>query len=424
MGRTAAKAGTHLSGLRHVSAVEAVTERELPRTPDFGVWPQTHRIEKAAIDSDTVRIQWNDGRLSRYHFRWLRDGCACDQCVHPSSREQLFDIAALGAEVAPLTVEVDAAGALNVVWNDDHHHSRYHPGWLRAWDYSNPPKASSDPITPVTWDASFADKIPSFDGPAVLQDDDALYQWLRALQQFGLTRLTQVPCEPDAVERVAARVGAIRESNFGRTFDVRSIVNSESSAYTAAALPPHTDLPTREVQPGIQMLHCLENSVSGGESVMVDGFLLAEVLRRKDPDAFLRLTTTPLEFASRSPRFEYRYRAPMIAVDAAGRVCELRPGALVRAPVVADFDQMEAIYDAIQCFFRLAADPKLRAVFPIRVGDLLAMDNRRVLHARTAFDAESGERHLKGCYMDRDELLSRLRVLERKRPRRGNIHIS
>ena len=59
-------------------------------------------------------------------------------------REQFFDIAALGTEVAPLEVAVDAAGALNVTWNDSAHSSRYHPGWLRAWDYSNPPEKSSN----------------------------------------------------------------------------------------------------------------------------------------------------------------------------------------------------------------------------------------------------------------------------------------
>ncbi len=77
------------------------------------------------------------------------------------------------------------------------------------------------------------------------------------------------------------------------------------------------------------------------------------------------------------------------------------------------FRWLRDIYDGIQTFFELANDPALRAVFPIHAGDLLAFDNRRVLHARTAFDASSGRRHLVGCYLDRDELLSRLRVLAR-----------
>lgn len=54
------------------------------------------------------------------------------------------------------------------------------------------------------------------------------------------------------------------------------------------------------------------------------------------------------------------------------------------------------------------------ALFEYRMeeGDLVIFDNRRVLHARRAFDAEKGERWLKGAYIDNDVYFSRLRVLE------------
>ena len=74
---------------------------------------------------------------------------------------------------------------------------------------------------------------------------------------------------------------------------------------------------------------------------------------------------------------------------------------------------MDALYDAIQIFVGLTRDDRLRAEFPIRTGDLLAFDNRRILHARNAYDPSTGERHLRGCYLDRDELHSRIRWLER-----------
>ena len=104
-----------------------------------------------------------------------------------------------------------------------------------------------------------------------------------------------------------------------------------------------------------------------------------------------------------------------VALDDHGAVRELRPGALLRAPVNVPYEQMEAVYDGIQTFFRLTNDHTLHAVFPFRPSDLVAFDNRRVLHARNAYDTRNGERHLQGCYIDQDELLSRLRVLERRR---------
>ncbi|MDE0750293.1 MAG: TauD/TfdA family dioxygenase, partial [Acidimicrobiales bacterium] len=46
-------------------------------------------------------------------------------------------------------------------------------------------------------------------------------------------------------------------------------------------------------------------------------------------------------------------------------------------------------------------------------GQLMAFDNQRVLHGRTA--CTTGARHLQGCYVDKDSLHSRIRVLEAAR---------
>ena len=54
-----------------------------------------------------MRVTWDDGRASRYHFRWLRDGCACEQCVSDGSREQLLDsVWGRDIYVEPRTVDV------------------------------------------------------------------------------------------------------------------------------------------------------------------------------------------------------------------------------------------------------------------------------------------------------------------------------
>lgn len=41
----------------------------------------------------------------------------------------------------------------------------------------------------------------------------------------------------------------------------------------------------------------------------------------------------------------------------------------------------------------------------------LAFDNRRILHGREAFNPATGNRHLHGCYVDRVEFDSRMRML-------------
>ena len=46
-------------------------------------------------------------------------------------------------------------------------------------------------------------------------------------------------------------------------------------------------------------------------------------------------------------------------------------------------------------------------------GTMSAFDNRRVLHGRAAFDEQGGRRHFQGCYVEREEITNRIRVLER-----------
>ncbi|RYO29518.1 hypothetical protein AA0113_g12028, partial [Alternaria arborescens] len=52
--------------------------------------------------------------------------------------------------------------------------------------------------------------------------------------------------------------------------------------------------------------------------------------------------------------------------------------------------------------------------YRLNEGECVIFDNRRVLHARKAFDASKGERWLKGAYVDDDVFFSKLRVLEEK----------
>ena len=72
-------------------------------------------------------------------------------------------------------------------------------------------------------------------------------------------------------------------------------------------------------------------------------------------------------------------------------------------------------YRAVRRFHQLAADPRFQIRYRMQQGDLVTLDNRRILHGREAFEAE-GRRHFRGCYIDQDEVYSRLRVLERRRP--------
>jgi len=48
----------------------------------------------------------------------------------------------------------------------------------------------------------------------------------------------------------------------------------------------------------------------------------------------------------------------------------------------------------------------MQLAFHLKAGDLVAFNNRRILHGRTAFDQSRVSRHLEGCYVDIDETMS------------------
>jgi len=395
---------------RHPSAAA------MPETPDFDSYPVEHRPVRAEPIDRGVRVVWDDGLETRHHAIWLRENSPDAGSLHPVTREQTLmlpdipaDLSAVGASVAP-------AGVLHVHWSDGSHESCFHPGWLRvhAAEAKHP---HFDLPARELWGAALVQGLPRFEGPGLLRREAGFEGFLEALHRYGVALVQALPETPDSIERLAESIGPIRASNFGRVFEVRSKPDADSNAYTSMALPLHTDLATREYTPGLQFLFCMRNDAAGGESLLADGFHVARILAREAPEDYGIATTLPLQFASRAADSDYRWRAPMIALDRAGGVEEVRVSPWLRAPQIADIDAVDRSYRALRRLLEIAARPENRISLRLAPGELLAFDNRRTLHGRTGYDPASGERWLRGCYVDREELVSRLRIVGRKRRR-------
>ena len=387
----------------------------LPGTPDFDVYRVGETISDAQTDGETVRVAWSDGVTSRYHALWLRENAADPATTNPLTRESTYDLAAAPDTLHASSVHVDAAGALAVRFEPDGHETAFHPGWLRAHDYCNGPAGPVELVGQKLWTAADLAEPPTFEGAAILTDDAVLEDWLTGIARSGLARLRNVAVEPGMVGKVAWRIGTIRDSNFGHVFDVRASPDPNSNANTALALQPHTDLPTREYQPGLQFLHCMENTTASGKAAYVDGFAVAEAVRQRDADAFAALTTIGWTFTNRARDTDYRWRSPAVVLNGDGSYREVRIGGFLRGPLAAPFDEVPRAYRALKLYSQIACDPAFQQVFAYRPGDLVCFDNRRILHGREAFDAGGGARWLQGCYGEREELHSRLRILARNR---------
>lgn len=382
----------------------------LPETPDFDVWPIMHLIASAEARGASVRVVWDDGKASDHHAFFLRENSADAETMHPLSRESTISPLDLPADLECESVTVTAEGVLEVEWSHGGHKSCYHPGWLRAHAWFD----DEQPIdTRILWSATDLAEPPTFDGPKALSDDKTCLMWLEALRDYGVARLVDLPQEDGLLERVVTKIGPVRESNFGRSYTLELKDDPDSNAFTSAPLLQHMDMPTRECPHGLQFLYCRRNTAVGGEGLYCDGYRIAEDMRREEPDHFRSLTTDIWEYNNRSKTTSYRASGPVFETDTEGRVTSIRITSWLRAPLRAPLDVQDRAYRAVRAFTERAQDPRYLISIRYQPGDLLAFDNRRALHGRRGYDAAGGERFIEGIYSDRDDLLSRIRILQR-----------
>ena len=402
-----------------------MTDDTLPLTPDYDAWPIDADLDAVSFTPRLITVRWSDGRVSRYHSIWLRENAGDETTVNPATRERILDLSALPAWPEVVEAEIDAAGALCVTFAPEDRRLRFHPGWLRANDYDNATDPEAPLVTVTTWQGGPGEGPDTIDGSGLLETDPGseaeeaiLAPALESVLAKGLVRLRHTPTEPDSLAAIAKRIGPIRDTNFGGLFNVKAKPNPDTNAYTSIALPPHVDLPTREYHPGLQMLHCLENSVEGGQAVMLDGFAVAEALRERDPEAFATLTRVRWCYANTAKTTDYVWFEPMIRLDERGELLEVRIADFLRGPLQTAFEDVEPAYEALMTLQRLLRDPAFAIRFTYAPGDLVIFDNRRLLHARDAFEGDSGHRWLQGCYVERDEIRSRYRMVQRARRQR------
>jgi gamma-butyrobetaine dioxygenase len=236
--------------------------------------------------------------------------------------------------------------------------------------------------------------------------------------RWGFVLLHDVPAEPGLILEVAASFGFVRETNYGRLFDVRVEPRPGNLAFTSRRILPHTDNPYRDPAPTVQLLHCLRTADDGGDTGLVDGFAAARELRATDRESFALMAGTPVPFGYRDSGTELRASQPLIELSPRGRIRGIRFNNRSAQPLVLPLGQVTAFYAAYSRWAALLARPERQLNLRLAPGDCLIFDNTRILHARTAFSGTGG-RHLQGCYADLDGLASTLAVLTRGDDSRG-----
>ena len=358
-----------------------------------------------------VTVAWDDGHASRFHWLWLRHNCRCDKCWNKLGDQTLQVVVNIPQDIVPKSTSLDDEGRLVLAWPQDDHVTVYEAGWLRAHCYSAEERRKRR-HTPTLWDANYVKDLPVFERGDIEVGNLGNLQVLEQLRDYGIARIKGAAPVPDEIERLAELIGYIRETNYGRFLDVVTKPSPKILAYTPEYLSVHSDDPYRDLPPGFGIFHCIEADSVGGDSILVDGFKVADALRKENPGAFEILSRVPQQYSRyHEDDVDFRYEARMISIDYWGEISGFRYADRPIAPLDIQEELVEPFYDAFRKLSELTRRPEFEIRFRLTPGDVLLFDNHRVLHGRSGI---SGRRHLRTCYFEREVFRSRLRILGRQ----------
>jgi len=326
---------------------------------------------------------------------WLRERCQDESHLDLITQQRLFNPHNLPADLAITDATSLPNGDLALVFSDGYRGIYKTDFFLPDFDFNDGLPA------PVAWKSEI-DKVHFQVDLDDLESELGLLDAIERFLKFGVIIISGVPNDREAVTAVGKRFGHIRETNFGRYFEVFSRPDSNDLAYRSGALSAHTDNPYRDPTPGIQLLHCLINETRGGLSTLVDSLAVLEQLKLEQPQGYELLARVPVRYRHIDKEIELITRQTIIQTDAMGQVVGVTYSPRLDYLPLMSAEDTQLFHRARQRLGELFADPEYRWEFSLRPGQVQMFHNSRVLHGRTEFDANEGLRQLQGCYIDID----------------------
>lgn len=366
--------------------------------------PVGHPIQGWQISADFIEVSWADGYASQHPYALLRDWCLCNRCTDRRlvSSEAMLDVE---PTCTPGSVSLQEDGTLRIVWKSDGHISRYSMASLQELDtqvrrtHQHRESAST-----------FNDALPVFDYPELQDDDKCWLDVLHAVSKSGFALLKSVPDDPDELATIGSRVGYVPggwryyskpegilvAATNNKAESARSVATELSESerhYQRTLLVPHTDFSFTSWPTGLFLFHCLSPSADlGGETILVDGFHIAERLRVEDPDSFNLLSSVRQPFCGHGEsKIDWRALGRVISVDSGGNITGIRFAMASRMPLTAPAELIKPYYQATQRMLRLVLNPDAQMRLSLKAGECLIIDNHRTLHGRTGMDPIAGQ---------------------------------
>ena len=270
----------------------------------------------------------------------------------------------------------------------------------------------------VMWDRPTSGITAPFEYSDIIKESGATKAFLAHYMKYGFAAIRNTPTSsgeeyPLIQVLKELEIGPGWESKFGLVSRVEySGAGATNQAFSNNRLELHTDLPYYPHMPSGYLFQCIDNTVSGGESVYVDSYAVAREMERDNNELFRALCEIKVPFKNARGGWCMVSEVPIIDL-VEGNIERVRDIYFVRnyyeMALKWSSEKREIWYEAHKEWRRLIDRPERHYLTCLSKGDLVLIDNSRVFHGRAAFDASGdGVRIMDAMYVEWSHIQNKL----------------
>ena len=360
-------------------------------------------IKNIKILPDKINILFSNNKEDNFLNIWLRDHARDeDSWDHRSNQRKIYT-----AKIDPKlhikkAILKDNGKSVDILWSDLKKPINYTSNFFL--ENSNKSQKINNNI--YIWDKKDIGEEIYTDFQNTITND-GFKEFLEKLYKFGFVVIQNCKTEMSSVEKIANKIGYVRESIFGGLWSFESNSDMADSAYTQDELRPHTDSTYSNDAPGLQLLLCCHYEATGGESIMVDGFKIAEKIYKENRDLYTLLSEIEVTGQYIGDGVFLEAKRPIFKLNSNKELVQVSFNNYDRAAFRMNDEKTLKFYDAIREFDLIANNREYQWRHILKPGELLIFNNWRILHGRGSF---KGDRKMSGCYINKEDFDSSCRM--------------
>ena len=360
-------------------------------------------IKNIKILPDKINILFSNNKEDNFLNIWLRDHARDeDSWDHRSNQRKIFTAKLDPKLHIKKAILKDNGKSVDILWSDLKKPINYSSNFFL--ENSNNSQKINNNIK--IWDKKDIGEEIYTDFQNTITND-GFKEFLEKLYKFGFVVIQNCKTEMSSVEKIANKIGYVRESIFGGLWSFESNNDMADSAYTQDELRPHTDSTYSNDAPGLQLLLCCHYKATGGESIMVDGFKIAEKIYKENKDLYTLLSEIEVTGQYIGDGVFLEAKRPIFKLNSNKELVQVSFNNYDRAAFRMDDEKTLKFYDAIREFDLIANNREYQWRHILKPGELLIFNNWRILHGRGSF---KGDRKMSGCYINKEDFDSSCRM--------------